>query len=106
MARNDEGAPFADQRAEEIAKLTAAVGIQGCGGLVHQQQRRIDCKGAGDRNALRFAARELARESMCPMFNPERGKQHASAIFRLSLGYSPRVNGSKPDVFEHREVFE
>src|SRR5215471_21131824 len=106
MARNDEGAPFADQPAEEIAKLAAAVSIQGCGGLVHQQKRRIDRKGAGDRNALRFATREFAWEGMCPMFNPECGKQHAGTIFCLFLGYSPRVNGSKPDVFEHREVFE
>ena len=49
------------QCAEFALKLGAGDGIEGAEGLIHQKNRRIGGKSAGDANALALAAREFTR---------------------------------------------
>ena len=54
--------PAAASARSAVAEVAAARRVERRGRLVHQQQRRIDRQRAGDGDALRFAARQLARQ--------------------------------------------
>ena len=64
-------------------------GIERRGRLVEQQQRRIDGQRARDRDALRFAARQLARQRRGAMADAELLEQRSRA--RLGLRPRPRA---------------
>ena len=55
MRGHHERAAFAGQRSQCLAQFVAARRVERGGGLVEQQQRRIDGQRTGNRSALRFA---------------------------------------------------
>jgi hypothetical protein len=72
VVRGDEEAPaFSSEAAKSLSERSAAGGIQRGGGLVHEKKRRIHGEGAGDGDALRLAARKLARERARPADDAE-----------------------------------
>ena len=58
---DEERAAAAGEGAQDPSQLAPARRIERRGRLVQQQNRRIEGKGAGDRDALRLAAGQLAR---------------------------------------------
>ena len=56
---------------DEILELAACLGVDGGEGLVHQQDRGLVGEGAGDRDALLHAARELPRVAVDETRQPD-----------------------------------
>ena len=106
MRRDDERPLLAKQPLEQFAELLAPFGIERGGGLVHQQQRRIDRQRAGDRHALCFAARELAGVGVRPMGYAKRREELPSTPLRVGRGDAVRVHRRQADIAERGEVFE
>ena len=75
---DDQRPLLALQSLQQRAELGAALRIERRGRLVHQQHRRIDRERARDRDALRLAARQLARQRRGAMLDAERAQQLAA----------------------------
>ena len=74
---------------QQRAELGAALRIERRGRLVHQQQRRIDGERARDGDALRLAARQLARQRRGAMLDAERVAAARGRACRASAGATP-----------------
>ena len=96
VRRDDERAPFGAQLQEQLAEIALPGGIERRRRLVHQQHRRIDGQRAGDGNPLRFAARELTRQRVGPMFDAERRQQLPAAPLGIRAK-ARRARGRAPD---------
>src|SRR5262249_42958918 len=97
----DEEAPaFSGEAPKGLPEGSAAGGIQRGGGLVHEKKRRIHGEGAGDRDALRLAARKLARARAGPADDAEVVEQRRGPLAGLR-GWSARdTDGRENDVLE------
>ena len=78
--------PSADESAQQPAQFSAARRIERRRRLVHQQHRRIDRECARNRDALRLAARQLARQRAGAVLDAEGREQ----IVRPPLGLVSR----------------
>jgi len=81
-------------------------GIERRGGLVEQQQRRIDRKGAGDRDALRFPARQLARQRAGPVADAKLIEQRLRALSGLGDGHAQHLDRRQRNVVDRAEMLE
>ena len=84
-----ERASAACQLHERLAEIVAARRIERRGRLVEQQQRRIDRQRAGNGDALRFAARQLARQRRRAVTDAKLIEQ------RLRRALSPRASARR-----------
>jgi len=108
----DEDAGHVDlvvQPAQPAAQLLADLGVERAEGLVEQQHLGLDGQGAGQRDALALAARELVRVALGQRLELDQAQQvqHAAADLRIGrphrLGAHAQAEG---DVLEDRQVAE
>jgi hypothetical protein len=100
VRRDEERAPFGAQLQQQLAEIALPRGIERRRRLVHQQHRRIDGQRAGDGNPLRFAARELARQRVGPMFDAERRQQRTPALLGIREGTPWSCTGARQTLFK------
>ena len=62
------------EAAEQLDHLVAALGVEGAGGLVGEQERRLVGEGPGDGEALALAAGERARAPPWPCRTARAGR--------------------------------
>ena len=67
---------------------------------------RIDSERPRDGDALRLAARQLARQRAGAMVDAECGQQLAAAADRVVLPHAVRVDRRQADVLDRRQVLE
>ena len=104
---DDRDAESAVQMLDLDLHLLAQLLVEGAERLVHQQQRRLEHDGAGDRDALLLSARELSRIAL-------RRSRASSTSFSTVVdarGGSrsrgmPRISQRKRDIARHRHVRE
>src|SRR4029453_18232190 len=94
------------QAVQELAQLLAALWIERRRRLVHEQDRRGGGPGAGDRPALGFSPRELARIRVGAMFDAKGGEQFASARRGRRRRDAVRVHRRETDIAERRQMLE
>ncbi len=83
-----------------LAGSSAAVGSS------KSSTARIDGQRAGDGNPLRFAARELPRQRVGPMFDAERRQQLPATPLGIARRQAVRVHGCQTDVVQGGEMLE
>lgn len=104
---NDGLAQAAGEGAEFALKLGAGDGIECAEGLVHEQDRRIGGKGAGDANALTLATGEFAGTAMSEFARIEADEaEHFLDAGRGAGGVPFFQSGNKADVFRDGKMGE
>ncbi len=71
----DEDPTRLDDALEHLPETFARVRVEIAGRLVGEEDSRLEEEGAGDGNALLFAARERLGAVMGPLGEPERGEK-------------------------------
>jgi len=104
---NDGLAKAAGEGAEFALKLGAGDGIEGAEGLIHQKNRRIGGKSAGDANALALAAGKFAGAAMSELARVEANKMEHFINASGDAGGLPLFqSGNEGDVLRDGEMRE
>src|SRR5262245_22170442 len=106
MAGEEQGATSRGEPLQDAAEVRASRRIERRRGFVEEQQRRIQRERACQRDALRLASGQLARQGMCPMTDTEIVEERASALFRSVTRRELAMHGRETDVVDRREMFE
>ena len=91
------------QAEQQLLHLFAYAVIEGAGGLVSQNQFRLQDHGAGDRNPLLLPAREFAGAMCHAIFEPDFGEQPQRLRFGAGRVH-PVDQRREHHVFQGREV--
>src|SRR6185369_4753102 len=84
---HDDGlAVLAIERLQKVEDFIAGLAIEIARRFVTEKQSGIGHDGAGDADALLFAARELAREMFHAVRQADDGERGFDVLFALSLG--------------------
>src|SRR5205807_3200086 len=86
MAHNNDGSVMLGNLiAKDFANVFSGLGIERCGWLVGEQDRRISCQGARDGDALLLSRAEFVRLLMKLVAQPESEKQITGHFHTLRL---------------------
>src|SRR5579875_600560 len=99
MRDQHDGIAFRVQTLKERHDLLTCMGIEGAGGLVSQENRRVIDERAGDGDALALAAGEFVWLVQHTLFEVHCAQSAASPLQPL-LGRDPGVDQGKLDVVE------
>jgi hypothetical protein len=106
VRRHDEGSIAAHELSQKPRQLPASAWVERRGRLVQEQHRRINRQGAGDRDSLRFTARELAGQRVGSMIDAQLSEQIERPSFGVPWADPMCVNGRQPDVLQSRQMLE
>src|SRR4029450_4593014 len=101
VADHDHGHAGGGQVAHDVQDLVDHLRVQGRGGLVEQQQLGVHGQGAGDRHPLLLAARQLGRQLVGLVLDPDPGQQLAGPALGLLPGLAPDPGRAQGDVVEN-----
>ena len=86
MGDQNNCAPFGVKLFEQSEDFVAALAVQGAGGLVGENHRRVVHQGAGDGDALLLAAGKFRRTMLGAVAEAEAREQARGALGALVLG--------------------
>ena len=88
---HDGDAQFLVDPAQHAEHLLGGLGVQGGGGLVGKQERRVACQRSGDAHALLLAAGELLRVVLAALAQADEVEQLGDAALALLLVHAGQL---------------
>ena len=96
--------PFLGEVADDLQHLADELGIERRGGLVEEHDIGLHRERAGDRRPLLLPAREMGREVVVLVLQPDLLQQGPRPLHRFAPGQLEHVDGRLDDVLQHRQM--